>query len=169
MLRKHAALDASLLQVCRSSFCLFVHTNKAQSYWLCPPPSFFSLHSPKTLWLFSTFKSKHSCATKVSRKTCVEPIQIHIYCDDTECYKLFPAISPLHIHRMDMGPTCSITSGNVCSLSLPAPSPCCVLSALLTLCQILKRDGWGGAEPEISELITPSFLLFKSVASALQM
>lgn len=59
--RKHAALDASLLQVCRSSFCLFVHTDKAQGYWLWeatspPPPTIYSLLSSKNLWLFSTFE-----------------------------------------------------------------------------------------------------------------
>lgn len=143
--RKHAALDASLLQVCRSSFCLFVHTDKAQGYWLweatSPPPTIYSLLSSKTLWLFSTFEMCLNTSVKKNFKknVCWAHSDPCIYCDDTDCYKLFPAIIPLHIELMDMGPTCSVTSGDMCSVSLPAPALCCVLSALLTLCQISKR------------------------------
>lgn len=133
---------------CRSADLLFVYLCTLIKHRVIdfekqpsPPPHdlFFALiQNPLTVFHILNV-SEHIRKKNFKKNVCWAHSDPCIYCDDTDCYKLFPAIIPLHIELMDMGPTCSVTSGDMCSVSLPAPALCCVLSALLTLCQISKR------------------------------
>lgn len=134
---------------CRSADLLFVYLctlikHRVIDFEKQPPPPpphdlFFALiQNPLTVFHILNV-SEHIRKKNFKKNVCWAHSDPCIYCDDTDCYKLFPAIIPLHIELMDMGPTCSVTSGDMCSVSLPAPALCCVLSALLTLCQISKR------------------------------
>ena len=108
-----------------------------------PPPDLFFALIRNPLTVFHIRKCVWTRLSKIFFKKNVRWAHSDpwIYCDDTDCSKLFPAIIPLHTELMDMGPTCSMTSGDVCSVFLPAASVLCFVCITYSLSDFKEMAG----------------------------